>query len=240
MAGNGNGNGTAERRILVWDLDLTLGEFDSLSRLHDVDREVTVRLRPGIGDALGRLADAGFVHVVLTAASPPYAELALRATGLRDRFAEVSGRGQRFKGDVLGIASAHGVPQERVGDRVLFVGDQPLIDAPTHKGTVFHFEPRALSRSAGEFEALVHRLLDQGDGSLYRGFESLLMGADAHPIGGEPAWRVRADGLPDLLLAHTDEGVPVSVFEHPPAEPREAEMVRFIPAEFLSELPALG
>src|SRR5262245_15009586 len=94
------------RFIVVWDLDRTLGEFSALERVRPDDgANVTVWLRPGIHDALARLSGEGFSHVALTLATPTYAAMALRGTGLDVHFIEIAGAGQRRKGDALGIAA---------------------------------------------------------------------------------------------------------------------------------------
>ena len=89
--------------LIVWDLDRTLGVFDGLEKLRAVNERAQVELRPGIGASLDRLSREGFSHTVLTLATPDYAELALRGTGLRHHFLEVACQGQRPKGDVEGI-----------------------------------------------------------------------------------------------------------------------------------------
>src|SRR5262245_32975117 len=115
----------APHYLIVWDLDGTIGVFDALEHLKDPDAPVTVTLRPGIEAALTRLAAEGFAHVVLTMAGRAYADLALQATDLRRHFVEVSCAGERFKGDAEGIAHAHGIPDDEMPDRMIFVGDHP-------------------------------------------------------------------------------------------------------------------
>ncbi|MCI0458568.1 MAG: HAD family hydrolase, partial [Gemmataceae bacterium] len=85
--------------LIVWDLDNTVGEFDELQRADGNPEGVWVLVRPGLAEALALLTREGFTHSLLTLASPRYAELALRGTGLRDSFARVEGFGQRGKGD---------------------------------------------------------------------------------------------------------------------------------------------
>src|SRR5262245_7294465 len=104
--------------VLVWDLDDTLGNFHVLTDTRRWTEPATVHLRPGIAAVLERLSAEGFVHTVLTLASSAYAELALRGTGLRHHFAEVSGVGQRHKGDADGIAQTFGIAPEECPHRM--------------------------------------------------------------------------------------------------------------------------
>ena len=195
--------------VIVWDLDHTLGAFDTLEGAQPRD-PVTVELRPGIDEALTQLSQEGFSHTVLTLATPTYAEIALRGTGLRDHFIEVAGAGQRNKGDVEGIAHLLDMKLSDCPHHMLFVGDHPLMDAPRGGGgVVFHVELDALSRPADDLLALVLALRDSGDGSLARGFDALAR-------QGEPAdgmRRLALDGVGRLLLMPSEHNPPVVAFE---------------------------
>lgn len=194
--------------VIVWDLDLTLGAFDTLEGAQS-DQLVTVKLRPDIEQALVRLSGEGFAHTVLTLATPGYAELALRGTGLRDHFFEVAGAGQRNKGDVDGIAALVGIPPAECPHRMLFVGDHPLLDAPRGHRVVFHVELDALSRSALDLCELVHAMREAGDGSLARGFDAVA----ERGTTVEGARRVALDGIGRLLMVPSAHSCQVVAFE---------------------------
>jgi hypothetical protein len=198
---------SAARYVLVWDLDRTLGLFDSLDRAQH-STNVTVMLRPGIALALEALSRAGFVHTVLTLATPIYAQLALHGTGLHHRFEEVAGAGQRPKGDVAGIAKRFGIPEAQRGERMLFIGDHPLFDAPTDRSVVFHLELRALWRDAAKLTDLVLALRDEGKGSLREGYDRLL-----ERSSGAPLRRVAHDRAGPLILLPRQDECPVVVFD---------------------------
>src|SRR5439155_6694840 len=169
-----NERAMAERYVLVWDLDGTLGDFEALRQFPldgRLSEDLYVRVRAGLAAALAALAKEGFTHTLLTLATPRYAEIALRSAGLRECFDLVEGLGQRGKGDAAGIGEALGLPSEQRGDRMLFVGDHPLFDAPRDPRVVFHLEPHALLRGAGDLAALVLHLRGQGDGSLRSGVD---------------------------------------------------------------------
>jgi hypothetical protein len=222
-----------KRYVLVWDLDRTLGRFDALDRATHAST-VTVMLRPGIASALEALSRAGFVHTVLTLATPIYAALALRGTGLRDHFDEVAGVGQRAKGDVAGIAERFGLAQHERGRRMLFIGDHPLFDAPTDPSVVFHLELRALSREAAKLTALVLALREEGSGSIRAGYDSLL-----ERSSGAPMRRVAHGQAGALILVPRDDECPVVVFDDSDStapEPRGTD-VTFAPGPIIAELP---
>jgi hypothetical protein len=210
--------------IIVWDLDRTLGEFSALEGAEDGE-PVTVRLRPGLDEALERLSAAGFAHVVLTLATPSYAELALQGTGLRARFVEVAGAGQRRKGDARGIAETHGLLEGEIPDRMIFVGDHPWNDAPTDHRVVFHIEPFALRRPAEPLAALILELLRRGEGSLRRGFDALVSAAPPGVLSGT----VRHDlpGVGQVLLAPRVDDCPVIIFAEEPAAGGQGTPVTF-------------
>src|SRR5262249_31791755 len=144
--------------VIVWDLDLTLGDFSALSRQPDSVDPITVLVRPGLAETLRTLAAADFIHTVLTLATPLYAEIVLRGTGLRRLFERVEGLTQRLKGDAAGLGYALGIPEDERPHRMLFVGDHPLFDAPQDGRVLFHIEPHALSRPAADLARLVLHL----------------------------------------------------------------------------------
>ena len=181
--------------MIVWDLDRTLGVFDAIERGGGDNEPLTVLLRPGIHEALAKLSAEGFLHVVLTLATPSYADIALRGTGLFKFFAEIACAGQRMKGDAAGLAAAHGVPHEEMHDRMIFVGDHPWFDAPKDPRIVFHIEPSALRRSAAPLADLILELRRLGAGSIRRGFDALCL----HRAEAEPLARVTLEGIGPLL-----------------------------------------
>jgi len=198
---------STERYVVVWDLDRTLGLFDPLASAPP-NEAVTVYLREGIAQALEQLSAMGFTHTVLTLASPRYADIALRGTGLRDHFVEVSGVGERAKGDAEGIGDKLGIAGDERGDRMFFVGDHPIFDAPQDARVVFHLEPNALHRRAQSVVSLVGTLRELGSGSLRAGFDAMLgdrTGVKAHHIAH--------DGVGDLLLIPRTQQCPVICFD---------------------------
>jgi hypothetical protein len=212
----------APRYIIVWDLDRTLGEFAALERA-EARAPVTVYLRPGIEAALVELSRAGFAHVLLTLATPTYADVVLRGTGLYEHFIEVACAGQRRKGDARGIAETHGVPPEQMHDRMIFIGDHPWFDAPRDRRVVFHIEPSALRRRAEPLAALILELTRRGEGSLRRGFDALAAGA---PAGEQPVRR-ELPGIGSVLLAPRADDCPILMFEDEPAGEDQGTPVTF-------------
>lgn len=231
--------------VIVWDLDGTLGEFAILTEKSESTEPVSLRVRPGLPEALRRLTEAGFLHTVLTLATPLYAEVVLRGTGLRPYFLRVEGLGQRGKGDAEGIGDSLGIPDDDRPHRMLFVGDHPLFDAPQDPRVVFHLEPCGLARSADDLARLVLHLRDRGGGSLRRGFDRLAQTGPwwrrAWPfrprMNGEPLRRVVPE-VGELMLARRSDGPPVigfAEYPHPSAEPVEHS---FVPAELTAQVMA--
>jgi hypothetical protein len=213
------------RYVLVWDLDGTLGNFEALRRFPldgPLTEELRIQVRPGLASALAALMKEGFTHTLLTLATPRYAEIALRSAGLRDCFELVEGLGQRGKGDAEGVGAALGLPPEERGDRMLFVGDHPLYDAPRDPRVLFHLEPHALLRSAADVVSLVLHLRARGDGSLRAGFDRVVGRAPwwrrllrrSGPIP-EPVQRT-VEGLGELVLVPRPGDCPVIAFAGPP------------------------
>ncbi|MBW2533643.1 MAG: hypothetical protein JRI55_19295 [Deltaproteobacteria bacterium] len=216
--------------LIVWDLDHTIGVFDAMAHVATAYDSVTIELRSDMDRTLTRLTEEGFSHTVLTLASRTYAEVILRATGLRDHFLEVSGMGERSKGDAEGIARKFGIPVEECHDRMLFVGDHPLFDVPQDRRVVFHFEPHPLRRSAAAVAELALTLRERGNGSLRAGFDEL-----ARPERGPSGIsHVTVDGVGPLVFARRDDGCPIVAFddhERPSDEPDAGTPVTFVPAE---------
>ncbi|MBK7995319.1 MAG: HAD family hydrolase [Blastocatellia bacterium] len=109
----------------MWDLDGTIGNFEKLEKYRE--NLPTVEARPEIAPALEILSKIGFIHTVLTMATSTYAEIALKATGLRHFFAKVEGQGQRLKGDVIGIANDFGINPKNYAHKIMFIGDRMLL-----------------------------------------------------------------------------------------------------------------
>jgi hypothetical protein len=214
--------------LIVWDLDHTLGVFDVLDGAVDMREPITVRLRPGIAGALERLIEAGFRNVILTKASPSYAELVVRATGLKRFFLELSAGGQRPKGDDVGLAATFGIPPERKPDLMLFVGDQPLQDAAKDERIVFHLEDDPLHRPAGPLAALILELFELGGGSIRRGFD-VLAGPPRHD--GRPIRVVHGDLGPLILLPRHGRS-PILGFDEEGKIDRDGTPVTFVPADY--------
>ncbi len=230
--------------IIVWDLDLTLGEFSALEGDAHFDEEVVVRMRPGLKDALHRLRCEGFVHCLLSMANRRYAELALRGTGLRSYFDHVDGHGQRLKGDAEGIASEYGMSLAQAADRMIFVGDRLIFDEPKSKDVVFHLEPAALHRPAELFRQLVLLLRSKGKGSIREGMRSILRTRrpwysfrslpPAEP--GKPVIH-RIPGLGEIVTLEREEGCPIIGFETPPNRDHPPDEHRFVPSRILDPDP---
>jgi hypothetical protein len=231
--------------VIVWDLDLTLGDFSALSQQPGSPSPITVQVRPGIAEALRTLSEAGFLHTLLTLATPLYAEIVLRATGLRQFFVRVEGLAQRLKGDAAGIAAELGIGENDRPHRMLFVGDHPLFDAPQDLRVLFHLEPFALSRPAEELTRLVLHLRDSGRGSLRRGFDRLVRQRawwkKLWPAQWFGAARDRPvprslPGVGDLLLLACAERWHVIGFRQAP-EPGQAPAEHsFVPAEVMAQV----
>jgi hypothetical protein len=231
--------------VIVWDLDLTLGDFSALSQQPGSTGPVTVRIRPGMAEALRALSEAGFLHTVLTLATPLYAEIVLRATGLRQFFTRVEGLTQRPKGDAAGIAAELGIGESDRPHRMLFVGDHPFFDAPQDRRVLFHLEPFALTRSADELTRLVLHLRDSGGGSLRQGFDRLVR----HRVWWQRLWPMRRaagdkpiqrslPGIGDLLLLACAERCHVIGFCKPPEPGRAPAEHSFVPAEVMAQVEA--
>jgi len=215
--------------LLVWDLDHTLGVFDALADMRDDAQPVTIRLRQGIDEALTQLSAEGFAHTVLTLASPSYAQLALRGSGLQHHFLEIAAAGQRPKGDVKGLASKFDIPHDECPSRMLFIGDHSVYDPPLDPRVVFHLEPHALRRPAGPVTALLLALREAGNGSLRLGFDAI-----ASRGGDELVKRCELDGVGSLLLLARNDGCPVVVFNDEGLDEEDLSTpVTFVPAQQL-------
>ncbi len=231
--------------VIVWDLDGTLGEFTAVHEQGDSTDPVRVRVRPGLPEALQRLTDEGFVHTVLTLATPLYAEVVLRATGLRQHFLRVEGLGQRIKGDAEGVGDSLGIPDNERPHRMIFVGDHPLFDEPQDPRVVFHLEPCGLCRPADDLTRLVLRLRDGGGGSLARGFDRLSragswwrrFGPFLPRLSEEPLRRIVA-GVGEVMLARRSGGPPVIGFAESPDPPGDPVEHSFAPAELAAQVEA--
>jgi hypothetical protein len=227
--------------VIVWDLDGTVGDFYALEKKCDGDTEVTVTTRPGLAGALRALRQAGFAHSLLTRATPVYAEIALRGTGLRDLFERVECPGQRRKGDAAGVAAAFGIPAEKMKDRMIFVGDRMVFDEPDDPAVVFHLEPVGLTRPAVQLERLVLGLRDAGGGSLREGFLAVGRGARKwyRPFrprslpAGRPLRRV-VPGLGAILLLEREGECPVIGYEERPDPPVKPDEHRIVPASVMN------
>jgi hypothetical protein len=174
----------------------------------------------------------------LTMATPEYADLALRGTGLREYFERVEGQGQRRKGDVAGLASVFGIPPAEAPSQILFVGDRLVFDEPDDPEVVFHFEPFALARPADQLERLVVHLRTAGNGSLREGFRKIGLGARKWyqlrprpplPVGKPCQRYVR--GLGSLILCERQNECPIIGYEETPPPGTNAEEHCFVPAQ---------
>jgi hypothetical protein len=226
--------------IIVWDLDQTLGNFEALSGHGESREPIGVQLRPGLSRALYELSSAGFMHVVLTLATPLYAEVALGGTGIRHHFRRVEGLGQRGKGDAVGLATELGVAEDDRPHRMIFVGDHPYNDAPNDQRVLFHLEPLGLTRSASELVRLVLELRERGSGSLRAGFDQMHRGPWWRRLWpgrreGRPVYRT-AEGLGRLVLVRRSDEAPVIGFAERPRQPAAPEECRFVPAEIAAHV----
>jgi hypothetical protein len=226
--------------VIVWDLDGTLGQFSSMP-MREGGEPITVLLRHGLADALRDLSAAGVVHTVLTMATPLYAEMVLHGTGLRPFFRFVEGQGQRYKGDAAGIGAALGLSADDLPHRMLFIGDHPYNDAPKDRRVLFHFEPQAMARSARDVGRMVHHLLNVGQGSFQRGFESLM----GQPSLWNRLWsrkpetrpiEVDVPGVGRLGLAERAEDCSVIWFAQPSQPPVEPTRHEILPSEVLAQI----
>lgn len=223
--------------LLVWDLDGTLGDFYALEKHPDGRQPVTVQVRSGLAEALARLSAAGFVHTLLTVASRSYAEIVLRGVGIRELFARVEGRGERPKGDAVGIGQTFGLRESHLPERVLFIGDRVAFDEPEDPRVVFHFEPWALTRSAAALAELLIQLRALGQGSLRGGFDHLLddrrwwqRWKRAKLPYDSPLIR-QLPGLEEVALVLRQKACPIIGFPTAPRPQAPADYVSFIPDE---------
>jgi hypothetical protein len=235
-----------EPYVIVWDLDGTVGDFSALHQQGETSNPIVVKVRPEMAETLQALNKAGFIHTLLTRASPLYAEIALRGTGLRPFFALVEGVGQRGKGDAAGIAQVLHIPEKELPHRMFFVGDLPVFDEPQDPRVLFHLEPCCMDRSARELERLVLHLREVGNGSLREGFD--LLGNPIRwwqwivPLSPRmPVNKPIRCSLPDigqLILMIRHDGCPIILFEHAPPPGTVASDHTLIPAEFVAQIQA--
>jgi hypothetical protein len=234
--------------VIVWDLDGTLGDFVPLHGRGESTDAVAVRVRPGLPEALHALSAAGFTHTLLTLATPLYAEVVLRAIGLRQYFVRVEGLGQRDKGDAVGIATQLGIAESERPHRMLFVGDHPLFDEPRDPRVLFHLEPFAMLRPADELTRLVLHLRDAGAGSLRAGFDALvprerpswwqrLRQRSWRIPNGRPITR-SVPGIGEVALIVRADACPVIGFSQIPSLGAQAGQHTFVPAEMLAQVLA--
>src|SRR5262245_38530045 len=232
--------------VIVWDLDNTLGDFMPLHAQGECASPITVKVRPGLADALAELSRAGFTHTLLTLATRLYAEMALRATGLRPFFARIDGFGQRGKGDAAGLGQVFGIRPDDLPHRMIFVGDHPIFDEPRDPRVVFHLEPYALTRPAGDLTKLILTLRESGRGSLRHGFDRWLTDRvwwkrvrllrSLFP-SSEPT-RASPPGVGRVLLAERHRACPMIGFaDVPPSSAAASEHV-FVPAELALQVRA--
>lgn len=230
--------------ILVWDLDKTLGFFEPLYKHWDPDSPVTIQFRPGILDLIRQLHKKGFTHRLLTLASPRAAHLILEAAGVRDLFFKIEGIGQRGKGDVAGIALEHGVPEHQWPHQFLFIGDHPFNDCPVDKRVIFHLEINALERPASQLGGLIDALIERGQGSFIRGYQSIASAVPWWKFWQRPAFQVNQamirslPGLDPLALMNGPSINPLIAFENEPLNPQEPDLLTFTPNQIdLPEMP---
>lgn len=231
--------------VIVWDLDGTIGVFKALNHSIGADTPVSVEIRPGMAETLQKLSRAGFVHTVLTLATPTYAEAALRGTNIRSYFDRVEGRGQRGKGDAAGLGDVFGLTPAERPERMLFIGDIPFYDQPADVNVVFHLET-VVSRPADDFARLVLGMRDAGRGSIRRGFEAFvrfgLRGEPGTVPGEEPdsdrtlpiGRLVRSDvqGVGPLLMCLPENSCPIVGFGDG-LEAGRGEQHHFVPTAVL-------
>jgi hypothetical protein len=232
--------------VIVWDLDGTLGRFDSLNGLGDSPNPVTIQVRPHLREALEGLIELGFRHVLLTLATPLYAELVLHALGVRQLFDRVEGQGQRGKGDAAGLGTELCIGEEERPHRMLFIGDHPHNDEPRDPRVLFHLEMYGLERSARDLVSLARVLLDLGKGSLLKGFHEIArrrpwwarLWPGRVPLRPNRPERRLVTGLGPLLLMRRSQDCPVIAFARPPEPAVATEQLSFIPVDFAERVRA--
>lgn len=165
-------NQLGKGKTIFWDLDGTV----VLDGMH----ERASMLRYGMNDLLGELRAGGFKHVITTNATKDYAEQALTRTGVRDHFANLYGRETTtpefgtFGKSYRSVAEQEGYGEEQdIRDHVLIIGDSKG-DHPQDANPVVI----RLGQRMGQLDALVFReiivaLLEKGEGSFHKGFDSL-------------------------------------------------------------------
>jgi hypothetical protein len=172
-------------KVICWDLDYTLGNFDSVSAIlthnalperlreqHTIVIKEPITRRHNIQQTLTRLSKAGYQHVITTSATREYAREALRITGLASQFTTIFDRdgtnpnlltpGKRY----LSVIEQLGVKNPRAN--MIVVGDA-YGDIPYDtKNMVAIIEEAAYRHDARGVERVITALAEKG--GFYKGF----------------------------------------------------------------------
>lgn len=168
-------------RIALWDLDKTLGTFDSLEQ-----GRTDIQLRPGIKQILEDNQQKGIINVITTNATREYAEQALLLAEIKKYFELVFSRevvmayaGKKYQ-DILTI---YGISGDEAKDKVIVIGDTPRdrpVDVP---GLTFVLD--STYRNEGSNAQDLRQILNDltAHKSFAKGFEAMYSQAELHQDG---------------------------------------------------------
>jgi len=173
-------------KAICWDMDGTLGLFDSVQLLMEgtsvpPDMEKVVRplsIRYKLREALQELRGMGIVHYVTTSAPKEIADAAVSMAGISGFFegifgnGTVNGIGGRCK-RYMPVAEDLGYSMEEAVANMVVVGDG-VADKPSDlDGLVFILQPSGAYHDAFVPMEIVKKLLEAGKGHFKRGFDFL-------------------------------------------------------------------
>jgi len=168
-------------RIVLWDLDKTLGTFDPIEK-----GRTDIKVREGIRDILEENQQKGILNVLTTGATRAYAERALNLAKIRPNFELIFPReivmgynGKTYQ-DILTI---YGLSAEEAEDKVAVIGDM-IRDRPIDvSGLTFILDStyRSSEADASDLRDILSHLTEQE--SFVKGFNAMYARAEQHPEG---------------------------------------------------------
>ncbi|MBI5389672.1 HAD hydrolase-like protein [Candidatus Woesearchaeota archaeon] len=168
-------------KIICWDLDFLLGNFESFSRAltgEPLSPDIigSWGLRPGIKETLERLAHENYMHTITTTALEWRTQELMNRLGTGHYFSKIYTRETiTTDKDYIVVMAYFGLSLEEAQKRMVIIGDGPG-DRPDPSygaaGIVFILEQN-LYHDAVLFEHILADLLAKGDGSFNRGFQAI-------------------------------------------------------------------
>ena len=174
----------ADRKVICWDLDETLGSFrrigDEMTGRKSSDIEEPIALRHGVKELLQELVESGYTNFVTTSGTSDYAKEALKRTGILPYFQEVFDRESTKKRGLFSdgknytcVAKSVNFPDEMVSSNMIVIGDAPGDQPIDLDSLVLIQHSQCMYHDAFVTKAILQRLLKEGNGDFYEGFIAL-------------------------------------------------------------------